>query len=242
MKTNLFLLILLSLVSFSLLGEETASAPKEVDIQFTESPVTTDYLTAKADSDAIKVGVVEIVTETEGQPQDESLEAEAESESESKELSIVAGPAEIATSLAVPLAFTGIGASLGVLPASKGYAGMAVTPLTTTLGAGIGAVCGALFTPFVALKGVFDTFTLAAFTDTDFNINDNTGIMEDQIGNVNELVLFNNPFNEDEIPEAVIVIVEEEVDPEEASEEAAEESNEETPEETPEETAEETAN
>ena len=229
MKTNLFLLILTALFSFSLLAEETAAAPKEVGITFTESSVTPDYLSAKADSDAIKVGVIEIVA-VEGEPELGDV-YEGEAGSVEKELSLAAGPAEVAASLAIPLAFTGIGASLGVVPASQGYAGMAVTPLATTLGAGIGAVCGALFTPYLALKGVFDTFTLGAFTDTNFAIDDHTGIMKDQIGNVNDVLLLNNPFVEDTIVEEAEAELAEEAAAEE--EEAAEEISEEVPEEEP---------
>ena len=225
MKKNLFLLTLMALAVCPLLGEEEAAAPKEIGIQFTESSVTPDYLTAKADSDAIDVGVVEIVAENGEAAAEDDCE---EDEEEENELSFLAGPAEIATSVAIPLAFTGIGISCGVLPASEGYGGMAVTPLTTTIGAGIGAVCGAVFTPFLALKGVFDTFTLGAFTDTDFDIDDHTVIMEDQIDNVNDIFLLNNPFEEDEAEDGEDGEDEEE---EEDSEESAEDSGEETAEE-----------
>ena len=196
-----------------LFGEEATSK-----IEFKEVSVAPEYLTEKADSDAIDVGVVEIVEVSE----EPALGDEYEDEEEDDVLSsrYLAGPAEILASPAVPLAFTGIGAGCGILPAMENYGGLAITPLTVALGTGVGAICGAVFGPFLALRGVFDTFTLGAFVDEDYDITDSTDIVEDKVDIVNEIVLLNNPFEEEE----------EEADPEDTIVEEAEEDAEPEPE------------
>ena len=197
---NLFLLFLLGL-AFPLIAEETVAEQPAVEstIEFTETSVTPDYLTAKADSDAVDVGVVEFVTVSKA---NEAESEEEEEEDDSFGPAFLAGPAEVVASLSIPLAFTGLGAFAGLYPASVNYGGMAVTPLTTTLGAAVGAVSGAVFTPYLALKGLFDTFTLGAFMEDEFDIEDHTVFMEDQVDNINEIFLLNNPFEEDDEDEA----------------------------------------
>jgi len=194
-----------------LFGEEATSK-----IEFKEVSVAPEYLTEKADSDAIDVGVVEIV-ET-----DEEAEAAEESEEEEESAfsnTYLAGPAEIIASAAVPLAFTGIGAGCGILPAMENYGGLAITPLTVAFGTGVGAVCGAVFAPVLALRGVFDTFTLGAFVDPDYDITDTTDLVEDNVDIVNDIALLNNPFDEDE---EIVIVVEEETEEEPEAETEAE--------------------
>ncbi|MBP5627387.1 hypothetical protein J6X96_04395 [bacterium] len=199
MKKLIPFLLLFPLVLF---GEETISK-----IEFKEVSVAPEYLTEKADSDAINVGVVEIVEAGE----DSAADAEAEEEAEENPFSdtYLAGPAEILASLGVPLAFTGLGAGCGMYPATQNYAGMCMTPLTVTAGTVVGAICGAVFTPCIALKGIFDTFTLGAFVNEDYDITDTTDIVESHVDFVNDIATLNNPFDEDEVIEIVV----EEVDP-----------------------------
>lgn len=200
-------------------GEEAGAK-----IEFKEVSVAPEYLTEKADSDAINVGVVEIVKVDDEEP---ALGDEYEDEDEDDFFSkaYLAGPAEILATAAVPLAFTGIGAGCGFLPAMENNLGLAITPLTVTLGTGVGAVCGALFAPYLALKGVFDTFTLGAFVDEDYDLTDSTDIVEDKVDVVNEIVLLNNPFEEDE--EDDDTTVEEDEEEEEEEEEPEPETEEE---------------
>ena len=196
------------------LGEE--AAPK---IEFTEVSVAPEYLSQKADSDAIDVGVVEIVEVHEEPALGDEYEEEEE-ENDAFSNTYLAGPAEILASAAVPLAFTGIGAGCGILPAMENYGGLAITPLTVTIGTGVGAVCGALFAPYLALRGVFDTFTLGAFVDEDYDITDSTDIVEDKVDVVNDIVLLNNPFeDEEEDPDTTVEEEEEEPEPETETEE-----------------------
>ena len=167
-----------------------------------EEIVTPDHLTEKAESDAVKVGVVEFVvvggeaTESEKANAEEIEEIEVIEEEEEDAFTspYLAGPAEILASLTIPLSFTGVGAGAGLLPATENYLGMAVTPFTTIAGTGVGAVCGALFAPYVLLKGVFDCFTLGAFADDTFDVIDTTDVVEDKVYFVNDLVLLNDPF------------------------------------------------
>lgn len=181
-----------------LFGEETAA-----QIEFKEVSVAPEYLTEKADTDAIKVGVVEIVeVGEEAAPADEVEEEEEEENPFSN--TYLAGPAEILASLGVPLAFTGVGAGCGIIPATQSYGGMAITPLTVVAGTAVGAICGAVFTPCMALKGVFDTFTLGAFVDEDYDITDTTDIVEDHVDFVNDIATLNNPFDDDEVIEIVV--------------------------------------
>lgn len=203
MKTKLFLFAALFLLTPCLFAEETASAPVESGIQFTETSVTPAYLTEKADSDAVTVGVVEFVPGGE-ETAEEAPEVVVGDETEEKTFGSAAltGPAEVAASLAMPLALTGIGASLGVLPAAEGNLGMAVLPFTTTIGAGIGAVCSAVATPYLALKGIFDTLTFGAFVDEDFDLDNHTFILEDQVDNVNDVFTLNSPFDDEEEDES----------------------------------------
>jgi len=197
-----------------LFGEETAA-----QIEFKEVSVAPEYLTEKADTDAIKVGVVEIVeVGEEAAPADEVEEEEEEENPFSN--TYLAGPAEILASLGVPLAFTGVGAGCGIIPATQSYGGMAITPLTVVAGTAVGAICGAVFTPCMALKGVFDTFTLGAFVDEDYDITDTTDIVEDHVDFVNDIATLNNPFDDDEVIE--IVVEDEEVEEEEEAETEAE--------------------
>ena len=72
----------------------------------------------------------------------------------------------------------------------------------------LGAVCGAVFTPCMAVKGLFDTFTLGAFVDEDYDITDTTDIVEDKVDFVNDIATLNNPFEDDE--EVIEIVVEEE--------------------------------
>lgn len=197
-----------------LFGEETAA-----QIEFKEVSVAPEYLTEKADTDAIKVGVVEIVeVDEEAAPADEVEEEEEEENPFSN--TYLAGPAEILASLGVPLAFTGVGAGCGIIPATQSYGGMAITPLTVVAGTAVGAICGAVFTPCMALKGVFDTFTLGAFVDEDYDITDTTDIVEDHVDFVNDIATLNNPFDDDEVIE--IVVEDEEAEAEEEAETEAE--------------------
>jgi hypothetical protein len=197
-----------------LFGEETAA-----QIEFKEVSVAPEYLTEKADTDAIKVGVVEIVeVGEEAAPADEVEEEEEEENPFSN--TYLAGPAEILASLGVPLAFTGVGAGCGIIPATQSYGGMAITPLTVVAGTAVGAICGAVFTPCMALKGVFDTFTLGAFVDEDYDITDTTDIVEDHVDFVNDIATLNNPFDDDEVIE--IVVEDEEAEAEEEAETEAE--------------------
>ena len=102
----------------------------------------------------------------------------------------------------------------------ENYGGLAITPLTVTIGTGVGAVCGALFAPYLALRGVFDTFTLGAFVDEDYDITDSTDIVEDKVDVVNDIVLLNNPFeDEEEDPDTTVEEEEEEPEPETETEE-----------------------
>ena len=188
------------------LGEEAANK-----IEFKEVSVAPEYLTEKADSDAIKVGVVEIVEVNEEPALGDEYEDEEKEEDSAFSHTYLAGPAEILASTAVPLAFTGIGAGCGILPAMENYGGLAITPLTVAFGTSVGAVCGAIFAPVLALRGVFDTFTLGAFVDPDYDITDSTDIVEDKVDIVNDIVLLNNPFEEEEDPDTT---VEEETEPE----------------------------
>lgn len=197
-----------------LFGEETAA-----QIEFKEVSVAPEYLTEKADTDAIKVGVVEIVeVDEEAAPADEVEEEEEEENPFSN--TYLAGPAEILASLGVPLAFTGVGAGCGIIPATQSYGGMAITPLTVVAGTAVGAICGAVFTPCMALKGVFDTFTLGAFVDEDYDITDTTDIVENHVDFVNDIATLNNPFDDDEVIE--IVVEDEEAEAEEEAETEAE--------------------
>lgn len=164
-----------------------------------EEIVTPDHLTEKAESDAVKVGVVEFVvvggeaTESE-KANAEEIEVIEEEEEDAFTSPYLAGPAEILASLTIPLSFTGVGARAGLLPAKDNYLGMAVKPFTTIADTGVGAVCGALFAPYVLLKGVFDCFTLGAFADDTFDVIDITDVVEDMVYFVNDLVLLNDPF------------------------------------------------
>ena len=186
-----------------LFGEET-----NAKIEFKEVSVAPEYLTEKADTDAIEVGVVEIVeVGEEAAPADEAEEEEEEEENPFSD-TYLAGPAEILASLGVPLAFTGLGAGCGMIPATQSYGGMAITPLTVVAGTVVGAVCGAVFTPCMAVKGLFDTFTLGAFVDEDYDITDTTDIVEDKVDFVNDIATLNNPFEDDE--EVIEIVVEEE--------------------------------
>ena len=195
-----------------LFGEET-----NAKIEFKD--VSPEYLTEKADSDAIEVGVVEIVEV--GKEAESADEVEEEEEEENPfSNTYLAGPAEILASLGVPLAFTGVGAGCGIIPATQSYGGMAITPLTVVAGTAVGAICGAVFTPCMALKGVFDTFTLGAFVDEDYDITDTTDIVEDHVDFVNDIATLNNPFDDDEVIE--IVVEDEEVEEEEEAETEAE--------------------
>ena len=195
-----------------LFGEETA--PK---IEFTETSVTPDHLAQEAENDAIDSGVVEIVEITVEPVAEESGEEEEENEEKGfLEKSYLAGPAEILASLGVPLAFTGVGAGAGLLPAMENYGGMAIVPLTTTVGAGVGAVCGAVYAPCLVLRGLFDTFTLGAFVDEDYDITDTSDFVEEKMDVVNDIVLLNNPF--DNLEEEVEEVEVEEVDDADAEE------------------------
>lgn len=207
MKKLIPFLLLFPLLVF---GEETAEK-----IEFKEVSVAPEYLTEKADTDAIEVGVVEIVEAgEEAVPAEEDEEAEEEENPFSN--TYLAGPAEILASLGVPLAFTGVGAGCGIIPATQSYGGMAITPLTVVAGTTVGAVCGALFTPCIALKGVFDTFTLGAFIDEEYDITDSTDIVENQVDFMNDIATLNNPFDDDEVIE--IVVEDEETEEEEEAE------------------------
>ena len=218
---NLFFLILASL-AFSCLAEETAP------IELKDASVTPDHLTEKAENDAVEVGVVEFVVETEEAepPVAEAVESgeEAEEEEESDVLSskYLAGPAEIIGSLSLPLAFTGVGAAAGLLPAMENYAGLAATPFTTIAGAGLGAVAGTVFCPCLLLRGIFDTFTAGAFVDGDYDVTDSADKVEDKVIFVNDILTFNDPFDESEDDEPAAEDedeAEEEPTPEEETEE-----------------------
>ena len=173
------------------------SAPK---IEFTEVSVTPEYLTQKADSDAIDVGVVEIVEIPERPALGDEYEDNDDEEGFFSSV-YLAGPAEVLASPGIPLAFTGIGAGAGLIPSMENYGFMALTPLTVSLGAGVGAVCGAIFTPYLALKGIFDTVTLGTFVDKDYDITDSKDFVEDKMDVVNDIVLLNNPFEDEEEPD-----------------------------------------
>ena len=105
----------------------------------------------------------------------------------------------------------------GMIPATQSYGGMAITPLTVVAGTVVGAVCGAVFTPCMAVKGLFDTFTLGAFVDEDYDITDTTDIVEDKVDFVNDIATLNNPFEDDE--EVIEIVVEEEEEEAETEEE-----------------------
>ena len=204
-----------------LFGEET-----NAKIEFKEVSVAPEYLTEKADTDAIEVGVVEIVeVGKEAAPADEAEEEEEEEENAFSN-TYLAGPAEILASLGVPLAFTGVGAGCGIIPATQSYGGMAITPLTVTAGTAVGAICGALFTPCIVLKGVFDTLTLGAFVDEDYDITDSTDIVEERVDFVNDIATLNNPFDDDD-EEVIEIVVEEEDEEAEAEPEPETETEEE---------------
>ena len=220
-RLNQLFFLIIAVLAWQCLADETVS------IELKDVSVTPDHLTEKAENDAVEVGVVEFVveeTETAETPEGDAEVEEVtdeESESSASSCKYLAGPAEMMASIAVPLAFTGIGAGAGIIPSMNSYAGMAITPFTTVAGAGVGAVGGTIFCPFLLLKGLFDSATLGAFVDDDYDVTDSADVVEEKVNFVNDILLLNDPFDEEEeeTSDADEQDTEEEPTPEEETEE-----------------------